>query len=361
LKKNFGNQLSTHKFSSAIRKAPRLLTKAKETVAERIHKQKHNLRMSFLISLTPPMSLAEKTAYAEKLEEMLRVKLIKIAHYDQCVLIEIAATLALNQFQNRYTHGMIANDRHLRAEETRLTAAKTKAWNDRFAAESAAYPPTLESLLWIVAKSGYTKEVAPMMNLSKATRECKNLQRVMREVRTAIVVNDWREKGGMTQLHYFCERSMTSSVKRMLDMKSIDVEARVGRKEDGDTCLMTAAQTGHLDICRLLIDKVAQVKAKDRSGYTPLYYAAEKGRVEIVRLLCDRGADVEARTSGWPPGSRPLHLAAVYGLISVVKELIEVRNADINARDDDGRTALMYARGNSHDTVVYLISKGGIE
>jgi len=49
------------------------------------------------------MSLAEKTAYAEKLEELLRVKLFKIAHYDQCVLIEIAATLALNQFQRRYT------------------------------------------------------------------------------------------------------------------------------------------------------------------------------------------------------------------------------------------------------------------
>ena len=41
-------------------------------------------------------SLAKKTAYAEKLEDVLRVKLIKIAHYDQCVLIEIAATLALN-------------------------------------------------------------------------------------------------------------------------------------------------------------------------------------------------------------------------------------------------------------------------
>ena len=129
------------------------------------------------------MSLAEKSAYAEKLEKMLRVKLIKIAHYDQCVLIEIAATLALNQFQRRYTHEMIISDPLLQAEETRLTEAKTNAWNDRFAAESAAYPPTLESLLWIVAKSGYTKEVAPMMNLSKATRECKNLQREMREVR----------------------------------------------------------------------------------------------------------------------------------------------------------------------------------
>jgi hypothetical protein len=38
------------------------------------------------------MSLAEKEAYAEKLEEKLRIRMIKIARYDQCVLIEIAAT-----------------------------------------------------------------------------------------------------------------------------------------------------------------------------------------------------------------------------------------------------------------------------
>ncbi len=137
-------------------------------------------QFSSLTISTSSITLAEKTAYAEKLEELLRVKLIKIAHYDQCVLIENAATLALNQFQKRYTHVMITNDPLLQAEETHLTEAKTKAWNDRFAAESAAYPPTLENILWIVAKSGYTREVAPFMNLSKATRECKNLQRYMR-------------------------------------------------------------------------------------------------------------------------------------------------------------------------------------
>jgi hypothetical protein len=299
------------------------------------------------------MSLDEKTAYAEKLEELLRVKLIKIAHYDQCVLIEIAATLALNQFHKRYTHVMITNDPLLQAEETRLTEAKTKAWNDRFAAESAAYPPTLESLLWIVAKSGYTREVAPFMNLSKATRECKNLQRVMREVM------NWGRYKGRTQLFYFCNKGMTSSAMRMLDMKSIDVEARRGGKEDGRTCLLTAAYNGRLDICRLLIDKGADIEAKSSDGVNPLNSAAgQGGHIEIVRLLCDRGADIEARDNG---GWRPLHYAAINGHISIVKELIEVRNADINARNDDGETALRLAREHSKaDIPAYLVSHGGI-
>ncbi len=302
------------------------------------------------------MTDAEKEAYAEKLEEKLRVKMIKIAHYDRCVLIEIAATLALNQFQKKYTRAMINRSTLLQEEEDRLIAAKTKAWNDRFAAESEAYPQTLESILWIVAKSGYTKEVAPLMNLSKATRECKNLQRYMREVR------NWNRYGGSTQLWYYCEHGMTSSVVRMLEMKSIDVEARDGGREDGWTCLMAAAVNGHLAICRLLIDKGAQVEAKNRGGETPLHCAASGGNVEIVRFLCDRGADVEARTTnGWQPESRPLHYAAVNGHISVLKELIEERNAEINARDDYGWTALRWARDrNNLDMVSYLVSQGGV-
>ena len=305
--------------------------------------------MSSFTSSTSPMSLAEKEAYAKKLEEMLRVKLIKIAHYDHCVLIEKAATLALNQFHQRYTTVMITNDPLLQAEETRLKAAKTKAWNDRFAAENVAYPPTLESLLWIVAKSGFTKEVAPFMNLSKATRECKNLQQVMREV---------RDKRGLKQLFFFCWKGMTSSVIRMLEMRSIDVEARLSDELSVATCLMIAASNGHLDFCRLLIDKGAQMEAKDSNGNTPLHFAAANGHLEIVRLLCDRGADIEAHDDD---GCRSLHYSAYYGHISVVKELLEVRNAEINARTITGRTALKIAvEKQKKDIANYLALHGGI-
>ena len=305
------------------------------------------------------MTLAEKTAYAEKLEMKLEKRIAAIAYFNECVSIEAAATLALNQFQTKYTRAMINRDPLLQEEEKRLIAAKTKAWNDRFAAESEAYPPTLESILWIVAKSGFTKEVAKLMNLSKATRECKNLKRVMREVRSAKFVNSaGPSKGEQTQLHYFCEKGKTASVVRMLEMTSIDVEARLGGREDGLTCLMTAAYNGRLDICRFLIDKGAQVNALDWNKRTPLHWAAIHGSVEIVRLLCDHGTDVKLKnTAGW----RPLHYAAIWGRISVVKELIEERNAEINARDNEGMTALRCARdGDKHDVAAYLVLRGGV-
>ena len=130
-----------------------------------------------------------------------------------------------------------------------------------------------------------------------------------------------------------------------------------GGDVNGWTCLTTAAYNGRLDICRLLIDKGAQLEAKDWDHRTPLHWAAIEGHVEIVRLLCDRGADVEACNDG---GWRPLHRAAYYGRFSVVKELIEERNAEINARDYDGRTALWLA-GDNPIIAAYLISHGGIE
>ena len=136
------------------------------------------------------------------------------------------------------------------------------------------------------------------------------------------------------------------------------MEARVGG-DYGQTCLTTAAYNGHLTICHLLIDKGTQLEVKDFHGWTLLHFAAMRGHVEIVRLLCDRGADVEARDR-W--GGRPLHIAAMNGHISVVKELIEDRNAEINARMIDGWTALRKAiRENKSDIAAYLVSHGGIE
>ena len=159
---------------------------------------------------------------------------------------------------------------------------------------------------------------------------------------------------GKTQLLYFCENGMTSGVMRMLEMKSIVVEAKGGAF--GWTCLITATRNGHLAICRLLIDKGAKLEAKDRNESTPLYWAALHGHIEIVRLLCDCEANVEAcDEDGW----RPLHDAAWNGHISVVKELIEERNAEINA--NGWRTALTLARRNNKlDIAAYLVSHGGL-
>jgi hypothetical protein len=295
------------------------------------------------------MTYSEKFAHADELEEKLMIKQALIAHFELCDAIEIAATLALNQFQETHSRSSIEEDPDLIEQESRLISAKIKASNDRFAAWRAAYPPTLEKVLWIVANHGYTREVAAIMNISKFTRNCKFLQPVMREERNG---------RGKTQLRYFCEMGLTKSVARMLSMRNIDVEAKGGGISRW-TCLMAASYYGHVDICRLLIEKGANVKAIDDESQTALHWASWQGHVEVVRLLCDHGANIEACDGR---NMRPLHLAAWNSHFSVVKEFIEVRKAEINPKKDNGWTPLKYAKQHRVTEIAdYIVAHGGTE
>jgi hypothetical protein len=105
-------------------------------------------------------------------------------HLQKCITHQIACNEAVNAFIDRYTLKVINVNTSLSLQLQELKRELKKSWDARFAAAFLCEPrPTLANVLWIVAKSGFTKEVAPLMNLSKATRECKNLQREMREVR----------------------------------------------------------------------------------------------------------------------------------------------------------------------------------
>jgi ankyrin repeat protein len=48
-------------------------------------------------------------------------------------------------------------------------------------------------------------------------------------------------------------------------------------------------------MAKLLINKGANINAKDSKSRTPLMIAAEKGYIEIVKPLINRGADVNVR------------------------------------------------------------------
>jgi ankyrin repeat protein len=70
--------------------------------------------------------------------------------------------------------------------------------------------------------------------------------------------------------------------------------AKPGRPvRDGSTPLMAAAQHGHLEIARTLVDAGADVNAarsEPERGRTALIDAAWGGYTDIVRLLLEKGA-----------------------------------------------------------------------
>jgi ankyrin repeat protein len=61
-------------------------------------------------------------------------------------------------------------------------------------------------------------------------------------------------------------------------------------RDSGATPLYNAASWGKLDVARLLIEKGADVNARNKSGKTPLAAAEENGFPEIAAALRARAA-----------------------------------------------------------------------
>ena len=65
--------------------------------------------------------------------------------------------------------------------------------------------------------------------------------------------------------------------------------------KDGKTALHRAAQNGHAEIVRILLEAKAKMEATNGDGRTPLHWAAYWGSTEIVKVLLDAKANLEVR------------------------------------------------------------------
>ena len=91
-------------------------------------------------------------------------------------------------------------------------------------------------------------------------------------------------------------------------------------KESLNKQLFSAARHNDLEQAKLLIEKGADVKAKDKYGDTPLYYAVRYNNVEVAELLIEQGADINVKNK-W--GKTPLHMAVTLNNLKIVELLIE--------------------------------------
>ncbi|KAI9765695.1 MAG: hypothetical protein M1839_005400 [Geoglossum umbratile] len=124
------------------------------------------------------------------------------------------------------------------------------------------------------------------------------------------------------------------------------------RHFDKRKALHWAATKGYDSVVRLVLQKGADVEAKDESGKTALQAAAEGGNIEVVRVLLAAKAKVNAPVYN-APGRTPLQAAAGGGHIEVVEALLAAK-ATVNVDTDlyGGRSALQAAAGGGHIEVV---------
>lgn len=104
------------------------------------------------------------------------------------------------------------------------------------------------------------------------------------------------------------------------------------RSDGGCTALIMSAIHGHARVAQLLIDSGADVDASDCNGVTSVYSAALKGYPKVVKLLIEAGAGVNICASD---GSMPLHPSSKGGHLAVVKLLVEA-GARLDVRNGDG-------------------------
>jgi ankyrin repeat protein len=93
---------------------------------------------------------------------------------------------------------------------------------------------------------------------------------------------------------------VAAGVGRMEDARRLLASAGA---EDRHRALALAAQFGHTEVVRLLLDAGEDPNRYNPIGFhshsTPLHQAALAGHEEIVRLLVERGARVDAKDSLW--------------------------------------------------------------
>jgi ankyrin repeat protein len=91
------------------------------------------------------------------------------------------------------------------------------------------------------------------------------------------------------------------------------------------------------DKFRLLVQAGADLEARRNDGCTGLHLACAGGESEAAGEWVKAGADILART---PEGATPLMLGATW--CDIVRLLLAA-GADVNAVDQDGHSALVYA------------------
>jgi ankyrin repeat protein len=148
----------------------------------------------------------------------------------------------------------------------------------------------------------------------------------------------------MTLLHLALER---------LDPKEDEV--------DDPEPLPDAVRAEAEELIRMLVERGADINARDQHGRTPLHQAVGAGLHTLAELLCSWGADasvVGCKAIGM--GNTMLHQAALRGDGEMIRLLVRAApHLDVNASGQGGLTALcLAARANKEQAAKALLEGG---
>ncbi|XP_031701334.1 ankyrin repeat and SAM domain-containing protein 1A isoform X1 [Anarrhichthys ocellatus] len=126
------------------------------------------------------------------------------------------------------------------------------------------------------------------------------------------------------------------------------------KNNDNETPLHCAAQYGHSQVVRLLLEELTDPTMRNNKFETPLDLAALYGRLEVVKLLLSAHPNLLSCNT---KKHTPLHLASRNGHLSVVEVLLDA-GMDINYETEKGSALHEAALYGKTDVVQRLLSAG---
>uniref|UniRef100_A0A8K9UXR5 Ankyrin repeat and sterile alpha motif domain containing 1A n=1 Tax=Oncorhynchus mykiss TaxID=8022 RepID=A0A8K9UXR5_ONCMY len=126
------------------------------------------------------------------------------------------------------------------------------------------------------------------------------------------------------------------------------------KNNDNETPLHCAAQYGHTQVVRLLLEELTDPTMRNNKFETPLDLAALYGRLEVVKLLLTAHPNLLSCNT---KKHTPLHLASRNGHLAVVEVLLDA-GMDINYETEKGSALHEAALFGKTDVVQKLLREG---
>jgi len=155
----------------------------------------------------------------------------------------------------------------------------------------------------------------------------------------------------------FSEKEVEAAMKAVA-AKAAEEKAAAAKasfeKAVAERSLRSAASKGDLVTLFCVVEKGVDVDAPDAVGYTALMKAAAHNHRECVDHLIAEGANVNAQTESLMTA---LQLTVVFNNNSLCIESLLKAGADTSLKDEDGHTALDYAKQNDNADAARLLEK----
>ncbi|PFX27903.1 Ankyrin-3 [Stylophora pistillata] len=165
-----------------------------------------------------------------------------------------------------------------------------------------------------------------------------------------------KSKVGLTPLHLAAESGHKELVGLLVATYKASVDALTLEKK---TALHLAAEKGRLQVCEHLLELRADISALDNKGQTPLHYAAQNDHSQVVTLFLNHKPGVMMQQNA--EGSTCVHIAAMKGSVSVIKELLKFNPSGITTARNKRKfaTPLLLAASGGHKVVVEVLIDHG--